>query len=39
MGQSIQEWTKENFLKAVYHKFTWSILEYFDPNVTFPIIS
>ena len=28
MGQSIQEWTKSNFLKAVFHK---SILEYFVP--------
>ena len=33
LGQSIQEWTKKNFLKAVFHKFTWSIVEYLDPFV------
>ena len=31
MGQSIQEWTKWNLWKATFKKFTWSILEYFDP--------
>ena len=36
MGQGIQEWTKQSFLKAVFHKFIWSILEYLDPYGVIP---
>ena len=31
--ESIQKWTKFNFLKAAFHNFTWFIPEYFVPHV------
>ena len=36
-SKSIQEWTKQKFLKAAFHlvNFTWSIVEYFVPNKFF----
>ena len=35
MGQSIQEWTKQNLWKTAFKKIEviWSILEYFFPNL------
>ena len=33
MRQIIQEWTKSNFQRLSSTNFTWSILEYFFPNV------
>ena len=41
MEQSIQEWTKKTLWKTAFKKFevlsftdfTWSILEYLDPNI------
>ena len=42
MEQGIQEWTKKTLWKTAFKKFevlsftdfTWSILEYLDPNIS-----
>ena len=37
MDQGIQEWTKQNFLKAVFTKITWSMPEYLDLYILYII--
>ena len=33
VGQSIQEWIKQNLWKTAFKNFTWSTLEYFVPCI------